>query len=135
MPFDDRPSDSRSSHDRSDGVRDEDGWNRAGALFDTLRRDELRDLPAAIVLYRLFHEEQVQLLDERPLSFACSCSRERVVAMLEALGPEEARASLADGEATVRCEFCGQIYRFGPADIDAIFTPVSLQSPSPERVQ
>jgi molecular chaperone Hsp33 len=134
-PSDSRPADNRLSDDGSDNVRDEDGWNRAGALFDTLRPDELLGLPAGTVLYRLFHEEQVQLLGERPLSFACSCSRERVAAMLEALGPEEARASLADGEATVRCEFCGQLYRFGPADIDAIFTPVSLQSPSPERVQ
>ena len=114
---------------------DEDGWNRAGALFDTLGPEELLALPAATLLGRLFHEERVELLGERALSFACSCSRERVAAMLESLGPEEARASLADGEATIRCEFCGQTYRFGPADIDAIFTPAGLQSPMPERVQ
>ncbi len=114
---------------------DEDGWNRVGALFDTLGPDELLALPADTLLQRLFHQEQVQLLGERPLAFACSCSRERVAAMLESLGPDEARASLADGEARIRCEFCGQTYRFGPAEIDAIFTPTGLQSPMPERVQ
>lgn len=125
LPFDSRRGD----------TGDEDGWHRAGALFDTLHPHELLALPAATLLQRLFHEERVQVLGEKPLGFGCSCSRGRVEAMLESLGPEEARASLADGEATVRCEFCGQTYRFGPAEIDAIFTPTGLQSPMPERVQ
>lgn len=114
---------------------DEDGWTRAGALFDTLGPGELLEVPGAELLHRLFHEEQVQVLDSRALVFACSCSRERVAAMFESLGPEEARASLSGGEASVRCEFCGQTYRFGPEDLDAIFTATGLQSPSPERIQ
>src|SRR5690606_31064601 len=41
---------------------DEDGWNRASMLFDTLGEAELLDLPAATLLRRLFHEEGVQAL-------------------------------------------------------------------------
>ena len=114
---------------------DDDGWNRASILFDTLDTQELLALPATTLLNRLFSEEEVQRLGEKPLSFACSCSRERVSAMLQSLGSDEAHAALADGEATIRCEFCGQSYRFDRAGIDALFTSPGLQSPMPDRVQ
>src|SRR3546814_1312774 len=57
---------------------DEDGWNRASALFDTLRPDELLQWPAETLLTRLFHEEGVRLLGDKPPRFACSCSQGRV---------------------------------------------------------
>src|SRR3546814_5714977 len=57
---------------------DEDGWNRASALFDTLRPDELLQWPAETLLTRLFHEEGVRLLGDKPLRFACACSQGRV---------------------------------------------------------
>ena len=72
---------------------DSDGWNRAGALFDTLQADELLAVPGSQLLHRLFHEEQPAILAERTLRFTCSCSRERVAVMLQSLGGEEARAA------------------------------------------
>lgn len=116
---------------------DADGWTRAGALFDTLRADELLSLPAATVLTRLFHEDGVQLLGEKPLAFACSCSRERVEAMLVSLGREEADAAVAaaDGEARVRCEFCGQSYGFDSNQIAGLFAAAAAEIQAPQRVQ
>jgi len=103
---------------------DDDGWNRAGALFETLSPSELLAWPAAALLQRLFHEDGVELLGERPLRFGCSCSRERVESMLQSLGREEAEAAVAaaGGTAQVRCEFCGQRYVFSPAEIETLFT-------------
>ena len=100
---------------------DEDGWNRATALFETLGTDELLALPATTLLRRLFHEEGVEMLGERPLRFGCSCSRDRVSAMLQSLGEEEATAAAKGGEANVRCEFCGEQYKFSPDEINALF--------------
>lgn len=114
---------------------DSDGWARASILFDTATPGELLDLPSTTLLRRLFHEEGVQVLGERALAFACSCSRERVEAVLESLGIEEATAALVDGRAEVQCEFCGQRYLFDAAQIDALFTAPGLQSPMPDRVQ
>src|SRR5690606_25972276 len=71
---------------------DEDGWVRAGALFDTLGQQELLALPGETVLMRLFHEDGIEAMGDKPLTFACSCSRERVESMLVSLGAEEARA-------------------------------------------
>ncbi len=114
---------------------DEDGWLRVGALFDTLGTDELLDLPAEDLLTRLFHEDGVQLVGRKPLRFACSCSRGRVESMLVSLGEEEAMAAVADGEADIRCEFCGQHYRFSPEQVRGLLALSASELEAPDRVQ
>lgn len=121
---------------------DEDGWTRAGALFDTLGPAELLELPGDTLLQRLFHEDGVQILGGRSLSFACSCSQERVESMLVSLGREEALAAVdageAAGKANIRCEFCGQSYAFDRAAIEQLFEPMNqdtVEIAAPERLQ
>lgn len=116
---------------------DLDGWDRASLLFDTLSAPELLETPAAALLHRLFHQDGVRLLGEKPLRFGCSCSRERVSAMLESLGEAEARAAVEDnaGLAEIRCEFCGEAYCYSGAEIDALFAPRPTQFEPPPRLQ
>lgn len=116
---------------------DEDGWARAGALFDTLSPHELLDWSADDLLTRLFHEDGVQVLGHKPLGFACSCSRERVEAMLVSLGVAEAEAAVeaAGGQALIRCEFCGQSYRFDSEEVASLFTVATAELAAPERLQ
>ncbi|ALN79643.1 Hsp33 family molecular chaperone HslO [Lysobacter antibioticus] len=114
---------------------DDDGWVRVGALFDTLSAEELLELPTDTLLTRLFHEDGIQLLGGKPLGFACSCSRERVEAMLVSLGQEEAEAAAADGEAEIRCEFCGQRYGFDRNQIAALFAAAAHEIEAPDRLQ
>ncbi len=116
---------------------DEDGWHRATALFDTLSPQQLLDWPGDLLLQRLFHEDRVEVLGERPLRFGCSCSRERVAAMLQSLGQGEAEAAMeaAGGKAEIRCEFCAQTYCFEAAEIDLLFTPEKRPMDAPERLQ
>ncbi|MGN7920164.1 Hsp33 family molecular chaperone HslO [Lysobacter sp. ESA13C] len=114
---------------------DDDGWVRVGALFDTLSAGELLELPTDTLLTRLFHEDGIQLLGGKPLGFACSCSRERVEAMLVSLGQEEAEAAAADGEAEIRCEFCGQRYGFDRNQIAGLFAAAAHEIEAPDRLQ
>ncbi|HVR81116.1 MAG TPA: Hsp33 family molecular chaperone HslO [Luteimonas sp.] len=114
---------------------DEDGWNRASALFDTLSMQELLDWPVADLLHRLFHQEDAQVLGQRPLRFGCSCSRERVSSMLQSLGEEEAQAAAADGVAEIRCEFCGQQYHFDADQVAELFARHGIELEAPERLQ
>ncbi|HEU0096394.1 MAG TPA: Hsp33 family molecular chaperone HslO [Rhizomicrobium sp.] len=115
---------------------DLDGWTRAGALFDTLQPPELLTTDGPTLLHRLFHEEAPQLLGDKPLSFACSCSRERVAAMLQSLGEEEARAAAEPtGAVEVRCEFCGSEYHFPLDEFAVLFGQTPAQSPAPDRLQ
>lgn len=114
---------------------DDDGWNRVNVLFDTLAATELLDWPAATLLRRLFHEDGVEVLGERQLRFACSCSRARVEGMLQSLGEAEAKAAVIDGQAEIHCEFCGQAYVLTDPEVDALFTPVPAPLEAPERLQ
>ncbi|AKC87383.1 Hsp33 family molecular chaperone HslO [Pseudoxanthomonas suwonensis] len=114
---------------------DDDGWARAGALFDTLAADELASTPGPVLLHRLFHEEAPQVLATRELAFGCSCSRERVAAMLQSLGEEEARAAAQDGQTEIQCGFCGRRYVFPLAEIGVLFEQPSANAPTPDRLQ
>ena len=116
---------------------DEDGFRRVGALFDTLNASELLALPSAEIIHRLFHEEAPQLVGEKPLQFGCSCSRERVEAMLVSLGREEADAAIeaGEGEARIHCEFCGQEYRFDAAGMAELFRQAAAEAPASETPQ
>ena len=116
-------------------VGDDDGWTRACALFDTLSATELLDWPSETLLHRLFHEDGVQVLGHRSLEFACSCSRGRVESMLAALGEEEALAAVADDQAKVRCEFCGQDYLFSLRQVEELLALRAAESAAPERIQ
>lgn len=116
---------------------DADGWNRASTLFDTLTPAELLAWEGDTLLHRLFHEETPESMGGRALRFGCSCSRERVAAVLQALGRGEADAAVVagNGAATVRCEFCGQTYDFEQSDVDALFTAVQAPLDAPPRLQ
>ena len=120
-----------------DSLEDEDGWPRAVAVLETLDRDELLDTPPHDLLYRLFHEDRVAIRDARPLRFGCSCSRERVSAMLQGLGQEEALASISVNDppaAEVSCAFCGRTYRLSREEIQSLFNQPS-PTPAPDTLQ
>jgi molecular chaperone Hsp33 len=114
---------------------DSDGWARASALFNTLSAAELLDLQAETLLWRLFHDEGVRILDRQPLRFACSCSQARVEDMLRSLGPDEAQAACASGEAEIHCDFCGQGYRFSPDQVAGLFQISDVNAPGSPLLQ
>jgi molecular chaperone Hsp33 len=107
-----------------DAQHDEDGWPRVEHLTATLGRDELLSTQPEELLYRLYHEETVQLFKPRPLAFGCSCSRERVEAMLRSLGREEIEATLAAQQGTIEvtCEFCARTYHFDRVDAEHLLS-------------
>ena len=99
-------------------------WQHLTTLTDTLQARELLDLPSETLLYRLFHEETVRLLDSEAVRCRCSCSQERTARALIQLGEAEAREILAEsGTVEMHCEFCQHTYRFSPPEIDALFSP------------
>ena len=105
--------------------KDLDVWQRAEKLAATITADELLQLPAVEILHRLYHEEDVRLFDAEPRCFRCSCSRERIEAMLHTLGIDEVRDIVAEqGKVGVDCEFCNAHYEFDAVDVEMIFMAV-----------
>ena len=69
---------------------------------------------------RLFPSRPLTLQPGRPLSFGCTCSRDRSTASLNAVpAPELLDILHSDGEVTmsVTCEICGTVYAYDPIDI------------------
>ncbi len=101
---------------------DEDAWNRATTIGETITGQELLTLSARDIIHRLYHEEDVRLFEERPTAFRCSCTRERVTVMLRLLGREEVQSILTEREhVEVACEFCGREYVFDTVDAEQVF--------------
>jgi molecular chaperone Hsp33 len=107
-------------------------FERLGMLFRTVTDAELLTLPPETILRRLFAEDDVRVQPERRLAFACSCSLERVENVLRTLGEAEVRAALDPaGRTTVRCEFCGREYRFGPDEVARLFAGADGRADTP----
>ncbi len=101
---------------------DADAWARAVQIADTLKPEELLNLPSIELVHLLYHEEDIRLFDAQAVVFRCTCSRENVSRMLRMLGREEVDAILAErGDIEVHCEFCNQRYLFDRIDADAVF--------------
>lgn len=114
-----------------DAVDDPDAWPRVQQLTATLGAAELLHSAPHELLYRLYHEESVRLFEPRPLAFGCSCSRERVAAMLRSLGRAELEATLAEqqGRIEVTCEFCAERYAFDRVDVEYLLRDVPGVAP------
>lgn len=122
---------------RAQAREQSDDYPRIATLAASLQPDELLRLDADTLLHRLFWQEPLLRLQEldkpggltRP-HFACSCSRERVAAMLRSLGAAEVESMLAErSQVEIGCEFCGAQYRFDAVDAaQALLEPPVLAS-------
>lgn len=90
-----------------------EAWDKAQALFGTIRPDELIDptVSAPTLLFRLFHEDGARLFAPMPLAAFCRCSQDRVGALLASFSAEE-RADMIepDGKVKITCEYCSREY-------------------------
>jgi len=58
------------------------------------------------------------VIAERPLAFKCTCSRERLAAILANLTREEITETIEQtGKLEVSCNFCGEVYQFSEQEI------------------
>lgn len=107
---------------------EEENWNRANILLDTVEEIELigPTLPPTDLLVRLFHEEQPRVYDAQPVKFGCTCSEDRVRQSLSIYSAKDITHMINDeGRVTADCQFCGSHYDLDPdsvgfqADADA----------------
>lgn len=97
-------------------------WNRAVMLAKTLKKEELLSTDVETLLKRLFWEETVRVFTPAHPQFNCSCTREKVGAMLKMLGKEEIDSALADlGTLAINCDFCGKQYGYDAVDCAQLF--------------
>jgi len=95
----------------------QDAWTHVQALFETTGEDELIDptVPTTTLLWRLFNEDGVRLLEEKPLRAFCRCSEDRIGAVLGSFTAQEVAEMIEpDGKIHVTCEYCSRVYALEP---------------------
>ncbi|MEO7505799.1 MAG: Hsp33 family molecular chaperone HslO [Pyrinomonadaceae bacterium] len=77
----------------------------------------IRDGAAPLDLARaILGEIPFELLDDRPVRFACNCSYDRAVSMVGSFDPAELESMLAEDQgAVINCQFCNETYRLDEA--------------------
>ncbi|AEC20191.1 chaperonin [Pusillimonas sp. T7-7] len=101
----------------------EETWQRTGHLAATLKHEELLSLDIDTLITRLFWEEELIAFEPQSIRWHCPCNRERVAAMLQALGREEIEDILSEREKIdILCNFCGKPYQFDAVDCAGLFT-------------
>jgi molecular chaperone Hsp33 len=99
-----------------------ESWERALHLLATCTDAELTDgdLSAELLLYRLFHAEEIRVYDSHPVQAQCRCSAARVRGVLTGMSLVELEALAEDdGQIHAVCEFCKTDYLFDPHDLQS----------------
>lgn len=99
---------------------DEDGWRRADVLAKSVTFEELTDPDLALetVLYRLFHEDGVRVFADKPVTRGCTCTPERLRAILKQFSPEDLADMVTDsGAVQMTCAFCSREFPIPMSDL------------------
>jgi len=73
------------------------------------------------LLAGIFGDVSFTILEKKPLSFACTCSRDRIEQALITLGHEEIRSIIKDDDIVdITCQFCRKQYVFARTELERI---------------
>lgn len=83
----------------------------------------IKKMPIEAVVAQVLHGLDYKQLDEHfdvPLSYTCTCTRERALAPLQLFEPKEIRDMIDEGQTEVVCQFCGRKYAFSREELLAL---------------
>lgn len=104
-------------------------------LTDTIKSEEILNLPAQDILYRLYHQEEVRLFDPQVVSFVCNCSRARCENAILQIGKAEVDSLLEEqNDIKMDCDYCGTEYHFSDADLAKLFNDQLTPPDAPTSV-
>ena len=73
------------------------------------------------ILYRLYHQEDVELFPAHAVKFACTCSKERSAEALRHVEKSELMSIIEEeGAIKMNCQYCHTEYRFDSIDVESI---------------
>ncbi len=104
-----------------------EGWNHATILADTITKEELLNLNSQTLLHRLYHEEELRIYEDKDIHFECNCSNEKIENTIRSIGEEEANAIIAEqGQITIDCDFCNTQYKLDSIDVKRLFVEADV---------
>lgn len=101
-------------------VRLETMLSRAPHITDRVRQGA----SAEEMLLEAIGDFELTVLSRRSIAFKCTCSYERAIGIVTALGEEEVADMLAkDRGAELTCHFCREVYQLDEAALEGILRP------------
>ncbi|CAK9886552.1 MAG: 33 kDa chaperonin [Candidatus Erwinia impunctatus] len=100
------------------GESGESDFEHLATLTETIKTEELLELPATEILWRLYHQEEVTVYDPQSVCFQCSCSYQRCSEIIKSLPTAEVDQILEeDGNIDMHCDYCGKQYLYDKVDV------------------
>ena len=110
--------------DSDDKEQQLNDFDHISQLTSTIKADELFNLDANDLLYRLYHAEKVMMFEPQPVSFVCGCSEDKCLSAIANLGVDGIKEHLAEHQVfNMTCDFCLTQYRFDEAALSPLLTP------------
>jgi molecular chaperone Hsp33 len=105
----------------SESENHQDNFQHVATLAMTVKEEELYTLSNKDILYRLYHQEEIRLFEIQPITYQCSCSKERCLSSLASIPKHEVEELLKEKEIiTMHCEYCATDYNFNEKDLQLI---------------
>ena len=91
-------------------------WND----IDLIKSDTLSDGPEQF-LKNIFSQNDVQIFEEHPVEYECSCSQEKIYKTISLIQENEIYSSIKNDCIEMVCEYCQKKYTVTKEEIDIIF--------------
>ncbi|MEM0910883.1 MAG: Hsp33 family molecular chaperone HslO [Pseudomonadota bacterium] len=100
-----------------------ESMNHLDMLAETTQLEEILTLSNEALLFRLFHQDSVRILDVNAVEYACDCSLARTAQALQHVDKKQLETILKeDGVVKMDCHYCDAVYEFDEVDIKNIMS-------------
>ena len=95
-------------------------------LTNTLKAEEVFSLNAEAILYRLYHQEQVNIFEPQTVTYLCGCSVDKCLTAISQIPSSEIKEILAEqGKISMTCDYCLTTYDFNETDLQSFISKVN----------
>jgi len=99
--------------DGGDKDKKEADFEHLCQLTNTIKPQEIFELEAETLLYRLYNQEQVRVFEPEQVSFVCGCSAEKCLTAIAQIEPSEIKSIIEEqGNVSMTCDYCLTTYAF-----------------------
>ena len=103
----------KNEGDGGDKEKQQNDFEHLCQLTNTIKAEEILELDAETLLYRLYHQEAVKIFEPQAVSYECGCSAEKCLTAIAHIEPSELKSIIAEqGNVSMTCEYCLTTYAF-----------------------
>lgn len=105
--------------DGNDKEKQQNDFEHLCQITNTIKQKEIFSLDAQSLLYRLYHQEDVQLFEPQEVNYQCSCSQEKCMNAISQIEPSEIKSILVEqGNISMTCDYCLTTYAFNQHQLE-----------------